>query len=156
MGGIDLDPASCDLAQRTVQAARYYTIADSGLVHEWHGRVWLNPPFSQPAIGRFVSKLIQERDAGRVTAAILLTNAACDTAWFHAAASACDAICFTLRRLRFYRPNGDAGHPQLGQALFYFGREWNGFAARFAEFGFIALPGPAQDTMPLLWPRSVA
>lgn len=31
LGTIDLDPASCEAAQRTVQASQYYTIHDNGL-----------------------------------------------------------------------------------------------------------------------------
>jgi hypothetical protein len=37
MGGIDLDPASCEVAQKTVRATAYYTQDDCGLSKDWHG-----------------------------------------------------------------------------------------------------------------------
>ena len=46
LGGIDCDPASSELANRTVAAATYYTRTDDGLQREWRGRVWLNFPWS--------------------------------------------------------------------------------------------------------------
>jgi hypothetical protein len=85
MGGIDLDPASHPIAQQIVRAARFLTPDDDGLKQEWHGRVWLNPPYSQPLIGQFIDKLIVEMAGGRVTEAILLTHNYTDTAWFHRA-----------------------------------------------------------------------
>jgi phage N-6-adenine-methyltransferase len=106
LGSIDLDPASSDEAQKTVQAARYFTVAEDGLAHDWFGTVWLNPPYSQPAIAEFVSKLIAAYQRGDVTAAILLTNSSTDTAWFHEAAEAAAAICFTRGRVKFIGPGG--------------------------------------------------
>ncbi len=44
MGDIDLDPASCEEANRLVQAGQIYTYADDGYTRPWFGRVFLNPP----------------------------------------------------------------------------------------------------------------
>jgi hypothetical protein len=43
-GKIDVDPASSDLAQQTVQATTYFTKDNDGLKQEWHGHTRLNPP----------------------------------------------------------------------------------------------------------------
>lgn len=87
MGGIDLDPATSAHGQKTVQATHHYTRADNGLVQEWHGRVWLNPPYSQPDIGAFITKWGEEIGACRIREAIVLTHNYTDTAWFHLAES---------------------------------------------------------------------
>ena len=60
LGEIDLDPASHRVAQKTIQAKSFFTSAQNGLAKEWGGRVWLNPPYAQPAIGHFVEKLVSE------------------------------------------------------------------------------------------------
>ena len=44
LGRIDLDPASCALANQTVRAGRYYSKEDDGLQQPWFGNVYLNPP----------------------------------------------------------------------------------------------------------------
>jgi ParB family transcriptional regulator, chromosome partitioning protein len=50
MGAFDLDPASCEEANQTVKATKFYGAADNGLEHEWYGKIWLNPPYSMPEI----------------------------------------------------------------------------------------------------------
>jgi hypothetical protein len=44
LGAIDLDPASCKLADTIVQAGLFYTAEDEGQHEPWFGRVYVNPP----------------------------------------------------------------------------------------------------------------
>jgi phage N-6-adenine-methyltransferase len=134
MGAIDLDPASSDEAQKTVIAERYYTEQDDGLKQDWFGRVWLNPPYSQPLIYLFVDKLVSEYEKNKISDAILLTNNFTDTAWFHLAESQAALICFTRGRIRF---QGSTSQPTQGSAFFYFGDNKYKFLEVFKEFGFI-------------------
>jgi hypothetical protein len=46
LGTIDLDPASCHEGQVNVRAAQYFTKEEDGLQQQWHGRVFLNPTWS--------------------------------------------------------------------------------------------------------------
>jgi ParB family chromosome partitioning protein len=137
MGGIDLDPASSELAQKTVRAGEFFTIDDDGLTREWRGRVWLNPPYAQPAIHHFMQKTVDEYASGRVTECIALTHNYTDTQWFHIAAKEAAAICFTRGRIGFVNPEGKKAAPTQGQAFFYFGNRCAEFAEAFGGFGFV-------------------
>lgn len=45
----DLDVAApVDPAMRTCPARRYLTAAEDGLTSDWHGTIWMNPPYSKP------------------------------------------------------------------------------------------------------------
>jgi len=44
LGKIDLDPASCMEANKTVRATIYYSPPHCGLTYPWFGRIFLNPP----------------------------------------------------------------------------------------------------------------
>lgn len=57
-GAIDLDPASCAEANRIVQARRFIAPPDDGLLTEWTGNVWINPPFSKKQTEAFVDKAL--------------------------------------------------------------------------------------------------
>jgi hypothetical protein len=135
MGGIDLDPASSDAAQRIVGAKEYFTEKTDGLKQEWKGRVFLNPPYSYPLIGDFIKKLCDEFIAGNVEAAILLTNNCTDTKWWHEAARASQAICFTQGRINYYKADGRESQPLQGQCFFYFGTDLPAFATEFSKHG---------------------
>jgi hypothetical protein len=138
-GTIDLDPASCPAAQRRVNAKRFFTKKDDGHKQRWLGTVFCNPPYS--LIAEFTEKLISEYEAGRTTAAVMLTPANTSTKWFQTAGRAATAICFTNgRKLKFVNANGKEGNPAQGSAFFYFGhgqRRLQLFAQTFGNVGFI-------------------
>jgi phage N-6-adenine-methyltransferase len=141
LGGIDLDPASHVQAQTIVQATRYFTKADNGLDQEWHGRVWLNPPYARLLIGQFVEKMLVERQARRVTAAIMLTHTYSSSGWFQSALAIANAICFARSRVKFYKPqpHGKPSNPTQGQTFFYFGDETDKFLRTFRAIGSASL-----------------
>jgi len=135
MDGINLDPASNAIAQHTVRADKWYGKSENGLVHDWKGRVYLNPPYAYPLVEQFVEKLCNQVTAGDVTAAILLTNNNTDTKWWHLAITHAAAVCFTAGRIRFYKEDDTKSQPTNGQTFFYFGHEPSDFAEHFARFG---------------------
>jgi ParB family chromosome partitioning protein len=138
LGGIDLDPASCILAQETVQAKQYYTREEDGLKQEWKGRVWLNPPYSADAVEAYINKLLHHVDTGAVTAGIVLCNNASDTKWYHSLLKSAAAICVVRGRIAFVNPkNQTAGKPLQGQTLFYLGCNLAKFYKHFNRFGVI-------------------
>ena len=137
LGNFDLDPASSEIANARAKAARIYTEADNGLDKPWFGKVWLNPPYAQPAISHFADKMVAEWRLGNVEGAIVLTHNYTDTAWFQKLARDASAICFTRGRVRFVSPTGELAAPTQGQAFFYFGQDVDAFALSFSEIGFV-------------------
>lgn len=137
LGGFHIDPASSEIANRTVKAEKFFTAEDDGLAQEWPvGNIWMNPPYAQPLIGRFASRLAAEVKRG--SKAIVLVNNATETAWFQEMAEAASAICFPKGRIKFVDTGGNPGAPLQGQAILYFGDEFNEFADAFKSFGFVA------------------
>lgn len=138
MGSIDLDPATSEVAQETVNAATYYTAETNGLDKPWGGRVWMNPPYASDLIGRFVDKLMEEMP--NIEQAIVLVNNATETEWFNKMISRASAVCFPRSRVKFYMPDGKTGAPLQGQALLYFGENVGGFIEKFSVKGWCAIP----------------
>lgn len=140
MGRIDLDPASNPLANEWIRADTIYTKDNNGLAQEWHGRVWMNPPYAQPLITNFAEKLVEEYKAGRVSEAIVLVNNATETRWFQTLAGAATAVCFSKGRIKYLDATGTpANTPLQGQAFLYFGRDdfIGTFDTVFERFGVV-------------------
>ena len=136
-GAIECDPATHAAAQERVQALRYYTAEDDSLGREcqWHGKVFLNPPYQRGLIDRFIIKLMIECASRRTTQAIVLVNAQTDTQWFRYLMDTASACCFPSGRVRFLNSDGKPGMPQVGQAIFYIGTNPSRFRAVFGKFG---------------------
>jgi len=136
MGGIDLDPASCDIANEVVKADTYYTAEMDGLKRLWNGRVWLNPPYAGELIPQFIDKLKTHVENGDIEQAIVLVNNATETAWFNSLISISAAVVFPKSRVKFYMPDGKTGAPLQGQAVIYIGQNPKVFMEVFSPFGW--------------------
>jgi ParB family chromosome partitioning protein len=138
MGDVDLDPATVPIANDVVGAATIYTLQEDGLTQPWAGRIWLNPPYAQPAVSEFCEKLARHYSEGDVTEACVMVNNATETRWFHTLIAIASAICFPLGRIKFWHPDRESA-PLQGQAVIYIGPNATKFAAHFDGFGFTAV-----------------
>lgn len=137
LGQIDLDPASCAYANQTVRASTFYTKEDNGLLREWQGRVFLNPPYGRDQ-WKWSTRLIEQYTKGHVVSAILLIGALTDRKAFQHLLNY--PICFTDHRICFYGTENTANRPTYGSAFVYFGNSLPSFAQVFSPFGRIVTP----------------
>ena len=86
-------------------------------------------------IGKFIHKLCEEIQAGRIPEAIALTHNYTDTEWFNEIAKVADRVCFTQGRIRFQEPSGKPAKPTQGQAFFYIGPNVQRFDDVFESVG---------------------
>jgi ParB-like chromosome segregation protein Spo0J len=131
LGAIDLDPCSNSHDKPNVPATTQYTRDDDGLAREWHGRVFMNPPYGRE-IDAWVTKLVAEHRAGRTVAALALVPSRTDTQWF---AEFRDFwFCNVRGRLTFVGNNDPAPFPSV---VFYLGDDEGAFYHHFVEIGDI-------------------
>jgi phage N-6-adenine-methyltransferase len=136
MGGIDLDPATSEVANRAVGAARFFTEESNGLKQPWSGRVWMNPPYAQPLISQFCERVATAYESEEIEAAIVLVNNGTETRWGQRLLGVATAVCFPSGRIRFLDPEGNpVGAPLQGQMVAYLGDNPHGFAEVFGELG---------------------
>lgn len=162
MGGIDLDPASCYIANELVKATNYYTEEMDGLKQRFYGKVWCNPPYgkinNKSTIDLWIRKIIREYRLGNVEQAVLLTTCDSDNSWFQLFWDF--LICFTDHNVHFFKPiNGkirkDSRSTQMfGTVFVYIGTNEQKFIEIFSQFGRIAkaIDTPKQHAiLPTLW-----
>ena len=139
LGGIDVDPASSEIANKVVKAEIFFTEEDDGLSQDWpEGRYWMNPPYAQPLMGEFANKYAVHMHAGG-SSGIVLVNNATETNWFQQIAGVSSVICFPKGRTKFLDPEGNPGAPLQGQAILYSGDDAQWFAEVFEEFGLVVV-----------------
>ncbi len=138
MGSIDTDPASCVLANGTVQAKTFFDAESNGLEQEWQGNIWLNPPYSSALIGAFIETLCNKKTNQEFQQACVLVNNATETKWGQALLSASSAVCFVSRRIRYLDATGTPQKTGLqGQMICYLGNNLKGFSDSFSSFGVV-------------------
>ncbi len=79
-----LDPCSptADRRRAPVKARIHYTMEDDGLLQEWHGSVFCNPPYGRQ-ISVWTAKCRASVESGAADLVIALLPARSDTSWWH-------------------------------------------------------------------------
>ena len=139
--GIDLDPASCRVANNGdsthggIQAHRYFGMREDGLTKRWDARtVWLNPPYMQ--WGKWIPKALHEFDSGHTGEMCILSASTTSTAeYFSRTVARSDAILIPRARWDFWGPK--SSEPPTGHFLYYFGPNRERFRDVFKHLGAI-------------------
>jgi hypothetical protein len=107
LGVFDLDPC-CPKVMPWATAEKMLSESTDGLSVNWHGRVWLNPPYSREAV-KWLRRLA---DHGRGTA---LVFARTETSWFFQTVWwRATAILFLEGRIHFHLADGTRAKANAG------------------------------------------
>lgn len=99
LGDFDLDPCA-PVFRPWPTAKHHYTIEDNGLIREWFGRVWMNPPYGK-VLGQWLQKISNHANG------IALTFARTETGAFQRFVfPKADSLLFIDGRLNFYTVAG--------------------------------------------------
>ncbi len=101
LGPFDTDPC-CPPSMPWRTANTMLTVDDDGLTDEWHGIVWLNPPYSDAA--PWLKRLAEHGHGIALVFARTETEAWQRHVWPHTT-----GILFLPGRLTFHNPDGTAG-----------------------------------------------
>lgn len=116
LGFFDLDPCAA-VGQPWKTAKKQYTIEDNGLLQEWNGRVWCNPPYGRKT-QHFMNKLKGHGDG----IALIFTRTETKN-WFENIWTGADAILFLRDRISFHDINGvQKERSGCGSALIAYGQ----------------------------------
>ena len=102
--GFQLDVCA---TSENAKCARYFTKADDGLVQEWTGTCWMNPPYGR-TIGEWMRKAYESSLTGATV--VCLVPARTDTRWWHDYAMKGE-VEFIKGRLKFGGHNNSAPFP---------------------------------------------
>lgn len=150
MGAIDLDPASCKLANngdaghKGVRARKFFDINHSGLTKKWHGRVFINPPFKE--WDQWSLKADRELKSGRVKEMCVFIGAnSCVNNNFARLKRIADAVFIPDGRDygNTWGPKSTSGAFQ-GHFLFYFGPKVKKFNKVFSQYGSVFCKAMAE------------
>ena len=95
----------CAIAENA-KCPRYYSPADDGLMQDWVGVCWMNPPYGRE-IGRWVQKAYESK-----AKVVCLLPARTDTKWFHEYCVK-GQITFLRGRLKFGGSKNSAPFPSM-------------------------------------------
>lgn len=100
LGRFDLDPCAAPLPRPWSTANQHITLPEDGLIAEWSGRIWCNPPYGDMT-GAWLERMAKH---GR---GIALTFARTETDYWHRYVwPIATGVLFIRGRLHFHLPDG--------------------------------------------------
>ncbi len=142
LGPFDLDPCA-PIVQPYPTAKTVMTARENGLICRWDGRIWLNPPYANGVIEKWLARMAQH---DRGTALIFART---DTEAFHRHVfDRASALLFMEGRINFHLPDGTraAGNAGAPTVLCAYGAD---------DADVLAACAIAGQFVPLRIPRSV-
>jgi hypothetical protein len=127
----DLDPCAAPDPRPWATAKTMWDEAYDGFNRAWHGRVWLNPPFSDK--GRWLAKLAQHGNGIALVPCAPEIKPFRESVWPEA-----DALLFLNKRPHFHFPDGQRASFNSGQSivLVAYGKENAEALMRMKEHGY--------------------
>jgi len=119
LGDFDLDPCASNANHK---APDFYTKDEDGLAQPWHGRVWCNPPYSQPALYQFCEKMAEHGNG-----ILLIFARTGNKVWQEIIFPKATAVLFLRKRIQFIDNQGVRWVGALGATRLLFpsvGRMW--------------------------------
>lgn len=108
LGPFDLDPCA-PIIQPYPTAARTFTRRENGLLQRWDGRIWLNPPYSDSVIAKWLGRMAEHDHGTALIFARTETEAFCRHVWDRAV-----ALLFMEGRINFHLPDGSEAPGNAG------------------------------------------
>lgn len=105
--GFDIDVCA---TKENAKCSRYFTKEQNGLLQDWDGVVWCNPPYGRE-IGKWVEKAYKSYQDGAII--VMLLPARTDTKWFHDYILEKAEIRFIRGRLKFGGSKNAAPFPSM-------------------------------------------
>tara|TARA_B100000287_G_scaffold269030_1_gene253170 strand:+ start:890 stop:1402 length:513 start_codon:yes stop_codon:yes gene_type:complete len=132
-GTIDLDPCCNDVDNPNVPALNYYTEETNGLAHDWHGKVFVNHPYSNSK--EWIPYAALQYESGNAQELVLLIKLDVSTKWWQSVSKYPWIAVNT--RMRF----GSAKSASPFQsAIIYLGKDLKRFNDVFGKYGTLYVP----------------
>ena len=132
-GTIDLDPCCNDVDNPNVPALNYYNEQTNGLAHDWHGKVFMNHPYSNSK--EWIPYAALQYESGNAEELVLLIKLDISTKWWQ---SVCKYPWIAInKRMKF----GDGkGASPFQSAIIYLGKDLDRFNNIFGKYGTLYIP----------------
>ncbi|MCE2597172.1 hypothetical protein K6Y31_20570 [Motilimonas cestriensis] len=166
MGQIDLDPASNEIANKTIQATAIFTQQTDGLSQNWFGNVWMNHPFHRgeqpcpknrdkckkkacvkrgyhidepiPSNEDWINKIVSEYQNGYIKQAVMICFCSSSETWFKPLLQY--PQLFPNGRVHYHKADGSkADNCTKGSVITYLGPDLDGFIKIFGPHGTIKI-----------------